>query len=499
MASRLRTKADYLNDLRDGRNVYVGGELVTDVTTHEAFRNAADSVGDIYAAVSDPKNEHLTTYIEEETGDQCSLTFLRPRNRDDIVAKRKFHQVVSETSNGLLGRTPDHVGSSVTGMASQVDVFTEGGYPDHVLDYWRFVRDRDLYVAHAVAPPSGTRSLSSIYDSSKSAEPVRNPNALRVVDSDSEGVTVHGVKVLATSAVLADEIWIGNILPLRPGDEAYSVSFAVPVATEGLKLISRTSFEGRSRNIYEYPLAATFDETDSVLVFDNVKVPWERVFTFNGIAASVAAFNSTPAHALANLQAHVRLLVKSGTMLGLTRVLTEVIGTSGIPGVQDELRRMALYVGMLDGLIQGQENNPEPWSSGFVSNNREVLYATMAWSSQEFPRFALRMRELIGGHPFRQPADLSAFGNDETVDAYLRTSGQADLGAAKEHYQLMRTAWDLIGSEYASRHLQYEMFYAGPPHVTNGHLGRAFDWHRVDALAERLTRRIREKTDAQPA
>ncbi|WP_146778711.1 4-hydroxyphenylacetate 3-hydroxylase family protein [Actinomadura craniellae] len=495
----MRTKADYLAGLRDGRRVYVGGELVTDVTTHDAFKNAADSIGDIYSAVSDPKNEDLTTYVEEETGDRCSLTFLRPLDRADIAAKRRFHQVVAETSNGLMGRTPDHVGSSVTGMACQADVFTDGGYPEHVLDYWRYVRDRDLYVAHAVAPPSGTRALGSLGDGNKSREPVKNPNALRVVDSDSEGVTVHGVKVLATSAVLADEIWVGNILPLRPGDEAHSVSFAVPVATEGLKLISRTPFEARARNSYEYPLAANFDETDSVLVFDQVKVPWERVFTFDGIATSIAAFNSTPAHALANLQAHVRLLTKTGTMLGLTRLITEVIGTSGIPGVQEELRRMALYVGMLDGLIQGQETRPERWPGGFVSNNREVLYATMAWSSQSFPQFALRMRELIGGHPFRQPADVSAFADAEATDAYLRTSGQADAGSAKEHYQLMRTAWDMIGSEFASRHLQYEMFYAGPPHVTNGHLGRAFDWNRVDGLAERLTRRIREKTDAQHA
>ncbi|MFC5728913.1 MULTISPECIES: 4-hydroxyphenylacetate 3-hydroxylase family protein [Nocardioides] len=493
MANRLRSKADYLKGLQDGRQVYVGGELITDVTSHDAFKNAADSVGNIYATVSDPKNEDVTTYVEEETGERCSLTFLRPRTGADLTLRRKFHQIVAETSGGLLGRTPDHVSTSATGMACQADVFADGGFPDHVLDYWRFIRDGDLFLAHAVAPPSGTRALSELYDGGKGGEPARNPNAMRVVDEDKDGIVVHGVKVLATSAVLADEIWVGNILPLRPGDEAHSVSFALPMATPGLKLISRTPFEAHA-NDFEYPLANNFDETDSVLVFDNVRVPRERVFTFNSIATSLAAFNNTPAHALANLQAHARLLTKTGTMLGLTRLVTEVIGTSGIPAVQDELRKMALYVGMLDGLIQGQEASPEQWPSGFVSNNREVLYATMAWSSQQFPQFALRMRELIGGHPFRQPADVSAFENPASVDAYLRTSGQTNIEDAKEHYQLMRMAWDFAGSEFASRHLQYEMFYAGPPHVTNGHLGRSFDWNRVDALADGLVRQVREKS-----
>jgi 4-hydroxyphenylacetate 3-monooxygenase len=485
----LRTGKQYLAAIRDDRQVYLGGELVTDVTQHAAFRNAAASMASLYDVTSNPDNADRLTYLEPETGQRCNAIFLRPRTVEDLAARRRVHEAWANETWGLLGRAPDHVAAFITGMACNPEVADkhDQGFGANLLSYWRHIRDNDLNLTYAVVPPAGARGTEAV------ATPTAGPagdsdwgdNAgLRVVEEGDAGVTVWGFKILATGSVLADEMLIGNVLPLSPGQEKYAITVGNPMATPGVKILSRRSFEEMSTSRIDDPLASRYDETDAVIFCDNVHVPWERVFAHNHIDTAREIFYDTPAHTLGNAQAHIRLLSKMRLMLGVIKKVAEVNGLASIPAVRDKLYELAVRVAMVEGLLQGQQSEQENWPGGYVTQRRQTMYATMSWTMEYYPQFVSDIRELLGSHPFQQPANSSVFTNEATKDIFA-TFYMAPIEEAVEKYKLFKLAWDLVGSEFASRHTQYEMFYAGPKHVTRGRLGYYFNWDLVDAEAER--------------
>ncbi|MGE3936036.1 MAG: 4-hydroxyphenylacetate 3-hydroxylase family protein [Rhodospirillaceae bacterium] len=490
----LRTGKQYVDAVKGRAEVYVGGERVDDVTTHPAFRNSVASVARLYDVTSDPARADALTYVEPETGQRCNSIFLRPRSIDDLAARRRVHEAWADTTWGLLGRSPDHVAAFVAGMACKPDVFDMHGqgFSQHILDYWRYIRDNDLFLAYAVVPPAGAKGSEAVATpqarastDSKWAESA----GLRVVAEDDAGVTVWGFKILATGAILADELLIGNVLPLAPGEEKSAITFAVPVDAPGLKLISRRPYEKLAVSELDDPLAFRYDETDAVVFCDNVKVPWSRVFAHDHVDTARAIFYDTPAHTLGNAQAHIRLLAKLRLVLGIIKKVAEDNGIAAIPAVRDTLFGLAVRVAMVEGLINGQEARPVQWPGGYVCQDRQTMYATMSWTMEYYPEFVRIVRELLGSHPFQQPADATVFDNPVTADIFAKFSA-GGARASIERYKLMRLAWDLVGSEFASRHAQYEMFYAGPRHVTRGRAGYYFRWDVVDREAERALARL---------
>ena len=229
----IKTGAEYLEGLNDGRIIYIGGERVEDITTHPGFRNAARSYARIYDARSDERLRDVLTY--EESGQRYASYFLKPRTREDLLRRTRACQVIADLTFGMMGRSPDFVGGYITGAAMQPEVFDSPKYKfaTHVHKFYEYCRQRDIFLSHAVAPPQGTRD-KKLYQRDAARVP-----SLSVVGEDDCGVTISGMKMLATSAAFSDEIWIGNILPLAEGHESELVTCVVPPNAPGLSLWSR--------------------------------------------------------------------------------------------------------------------------------------------------------------------------------------------------------------------------------------------------------------------
>jgi 4-hydroxyphenylacetate 3-monooxygenase len=497
----LRTGRDYLVGLRDGRHVQLGAEVVRDVTSHPAFQNSVQSISRMYDAVHDDPDQFA--YRETADGELYNAIWLRPRTAADLAARRRVHEAWADLTYGLMGRSPDHVAGFITGMACEASVGDRHGqgFDKNLMSYWRYVRDRDLFVSYAVAPPGRARAVQVMRTQSgpAPAADAQKSSALRVVAENDEGITVWGTKILATAAALSDELFIGNLLPLSPGEERFAVTFAIPVGTPGVKLLSRRSYELTAQSALDSPLSIRFDETDSVAFFDNVFVPWERVFNHNHIDTALALFHDTPAHVLGNAQAHTRLLAKMRLALGIIHRITEVTGTGNIPAVREELAGRATEVAVVEALIAASDAKPHRWPSGFLSPDLQAMYAMTAWSAEAVPGFLHSIRVLLGSQPFQQAADSSIFEDSEGVELLLQALGAGSVEDARERYKLMKLAWDLIGSEFASRHLQYEMFYAGARHVTRGRMAHIFNWRAVDEVAERCLADVDQWTRSQRA
>src|SRR6266540_6099306 len=293
----MRTGSAYVAALRDGRAIYLDGERVKDVTVHPAFAEPIKWIAQTYdrahAAAADP----ALTFAEPGTGRRHSNMWLAPRSAEDLGARRRVHRFWAEPSYGLMGRTPDHVASVLTGFAGWRQLFDRGGsrFGDNVVRFHARARDEDLYVAYAIVPPQIDRATPA----HKHPEPFLHPGVVKETDA---GIVIRGAHSIATSVTMADWLYVSYITPLAPGDVDYAISLVVPVNAEGLKLLPRRPYATLATSVYDYPLSARFDEVDTTVVFDDVFVPWEQVFVYRNVELVTAQFHESPAHVTANFQ-----------------------------------------------------------------------------------------------------------------------------------------------------------------------------------------------------
>ena len=465
----LLTGKEYLESIRDGRRIYVGGELVDDVTTHPAFRNAAHSFAMIYDRKRAPENREVMTF--EEDGEIFSSYFLLPRTRDDLQRRFETHRRIASWTHGLLGRSPDNFPSYVSGLVMDLAMFNRirQGFGDNMRNYYKHMRSNDIFASHTVTNPQGWR-MANPADIQK-----RTPPTLRVVDEDDRGVTINGLKMLGTATAFCHETWCGNLQPVAPGQDKESITCAVPLNAPGVSIWSRKPYERYAVSEFDNPLASRFDENDAAVLFENVKVPWERVFCHDNIAMTREIYMRTPGHAMANHQANVRFLEKLKLIVGIASKVVDMNGARGIPAVQFTLGRLAAMQATLEGLIMGQINCGEEQTPGFHTVNRRYVYAALHWCTSHHSEICDTVRELMGAGVFQMPADVSVLADPklrETFETYWSVPGQS----AADRMKLLNLAWDLLGSDFAGRHMQYEKFYAGPAFVMNSYSNQTGLW-----------------------
>src|SRR5882757_7272306 len=474
---RLRTGADYLRSLRDGRQVFVEGESVADVTQHKAFREAARSIARLYDIAGDPESRARMTFPSPATGAPVLRAYQIPKNHTDLRARRLFSEKWAEATFGLMGRTPDHVAGFFCGYAAVPEVFAKAGqkFADNVIAFYERMRDEHLYVSYAIVPPQIDRSKPA----HKQSDPALYAG---VVKERDDGIVISGAQQLATGGVLSDWLQLSCIHPLQPGDENYANSLVVPINAPGLKLYPRRPFALRADNSFDYPLSSRFDESDSYVVFDNVFVPWEHVFIYRNVALSRDQWFKTPAHSLGNHQAQTRYVTKLRFMIGLAQRMNEMTGNVGNPAVQVMMGEVAALVTVYETMLLAHETTG-PLKDGVLWPSVTTLYSAMAMQSEFNGRMLEMVRELAGGAFITLPSSLADLESSLTapdVERYMR-SASTD---AKSKIALMRLLWDFIGSEFGSRHQQYEKFYGGASFLVKTNVYRSFDWKRAGALVD---------------
>src|SRR6202043_900557 len=213
--------------------------------------------------------------------------------------------------------------------------------------YFDYASRNDLYLSYVIINPQAERN--------KAWGKQEDDLVARIVDEDSAGITVRGAKMLGTAAIMANELLVANLQPLRPGEEDLALSFALPLATKGLKILSRKSYEAAAPSHFDNPLAWQFDENDALVWFDDVNVPWERVFVYRDTDMCRAQFHDTLGHTFQNYQAQIRLQVKIKFLTGIARRLADTIGTGTMPPVRETLGRLAAQAAMVEGMMCGME------------------------------------------------------------------------------------------------------------------------------------------------
>ena len=472
----LKTGQEHLESLDDGRVVYIGSERVDNVTTHPAFRNGAQSMAAIYDIKADPSLRADMAY--EEDGQQFSSYFKRAKTLHDLEQRNRAHKRIADASYGMFGRSPDHVSSFVSGMATHPEAL--GNYGDNLLAYYDHMRHNDIYATYAVLSPQSSRN-PELYQNTGKQSP-----ALRVVREDDDGVVISGMKMLATGAVFANEIWIGNLLPLAEDQAAESITCAVPCNAPGLTLWSRKPLEPTASCEFEGPLAYRYDESDAMLLCNEVKVPWERVFVHRDTRRARQIYIETAAHTYGNHQSNVRYLSKLQLLVGIASRVTQATGADKVPAVRETLGRLAAQEALLSGLIQGQIHAAERYpSEDWLCFNRRYVYAALNWCTESYSSLIDILRELCGGGVFQMPANISVLESSELAEAFNHYWDTPQMPAT-DRMKLFKLAWDLVGSEFAGRHQQYEKFYAGASFIVRNYSYTHADWEALQGVADGL-------------
>ena len=307
----LVTGREKLERMRDGRVIMIGRERVDDVTTHPAFRRGAETIARLYDYKCDPARRDLMSF--EESGERYSLHWLRCRTREDLQRRAASLRLMARATYGLIGRSPDHVAGTITGLAMNAPLLDRlhAGFGRNLLDFYEHARKNDLYLTYAVTPPSGIKSKVIF------AGETRDDPVLRVVREDADGVVISGMKMLATGAVFADEVYIGNLTAIAPEWAKESITCCIPLNTPGVSFWAREPYGRHHGAEADYPLSHRYDETDSVLVCDEVKVPWSRVFLHDNGDYSRRIYIESPANCYANHQSNIRFHAKLGMIVGL--------------------------------------------------------------------------------------------------------------------------------------------------------------------------------------
>lgn len=459
------------------REVYINGERVENVNESEHFKGIIQSIGKLYDFSHRPE---IGMQFHTEWGTAGNSVFMIPRSLDEMLSRHEAIRKWSELSAGFIGRSPDHVGGFFAGFASNPEIFNsdEREFGKNVINHYRKLIDEDLFYSYSIIPPQVDRSKKAHDLDSKHIQ-------VSLLEEKADGIIVRGSQMLGTAAAVADALFVSCIPPLSEGDEDYALSFVVPIGARGLKLYCRYPYASGKPGIFDYPMSTRFDESDALVVFDDVFIPWKDIFVYRNVKLLQSQFFETPAHIYGNNQAQIRLGVKLRFIAGLASKVAKFNGTDRIPGVLERLGELASLASMVEGMAVASEHTGTLNGHGAFVPNPRFLYGPMGLQNEVYPRALGILRELSGAGVLQVPSTYHELLNPETMkdlNQYVRSSGAGTL----ERVKLFKLVWDVIGTEFAGRHLQYEMFYAGAPYVSRMYAYRNFGYQSAMEMVDRF-------------
>jgi len=452
----MRSGREFIEGLRRApREVWIAGRRVDDVTADPVFARPVQSIATLYDLQVAPEHRDAMSHREDGGGGPYGASFLIPRSQADLVKRRLSMKIWAEASFGLLGRSPDFLNTVLMAWAENADFFGQRGpqFADNVRNYYKHCRTHDLFATHAIVNPQTDRSKGSHQQSDEYAH-------LGVVEETKDGLIVRGAKMLATHGPTADELLVYPQPGIREGDERHVLAFAVPAATRGLRFICREPFDTGTQSEWDHPLGARFEEPDAMCVFDDVLIPWERIFLYGDVKMGNALFAQASIRNHTGHQTAIRGLAKCQFVTGVAIAMTRVVKSDGFLHVQEQLGELLGYLQLIEAAILMSEQKAEPTGRGALRPAYAPLQALRYHLPKMYERMVQVTQVLSAGGLLINPmeADLrSAIGPD--IARYYRGAGVD----AEERIHLSKLAWDVTGTQFGQRMLQYERYYAGDP------------------------------------
>ncbi|WP_159981762.1 MULTISPECIES: 4-hydroxyphenylacetate 3-hydroxylase N-terminal domain-containing protein [unclassified Novosphingobium] len=447
----IRNGQQFRAGLKDDRVVWLGDKKV-DVLDEPKFQGSLKGMADYF----DYQIAHADDCIvadPEKSGEKMSASLIVPRSKEDLDIRHRALDRFARYSYGMLGRTPDYVNVVLSGHVARRDIWEKGDieFHDRLTRFHREVIDGDLSLTHAIAHANidkGTGDLSGM----------NADLTLHVVKRTETGVVVRGGKMLATLGPFSDEFYVYPSSPIPSGAEDYALSFSVPSNTKGLTMFCRDHY-GTEATVADAPFSSRFDEQDVFVVFDDVEVPYERLFidgnldVYNNVTRGVSPGNTLQ-------QTAIRAMVKLEFAYDLCTLMARITNSEGRSDVAAMLGEIHTYMKLTKSAIAAAEANAHEWGT----SGAFFPHADIAVLRSIMPEWMVRVNQIIcalGSHNMLATPSMDLFENPEVGDMLRKYLPGANGISAEDRAQIMRTARDFAISSLGGRVELYEMFYLG--------------------------------------
>ena len=452
-----RTGGQYLQGLRDQeREVWLGGERVKDVTTHPGLRNGAQAIAGLYDMQHDPELREAMTYVSPTSGERVGLSFIVPRTRQDLEQRRTMMLHWARATCGMMGRSPDFMNVTFAAWAAASSYFGRGRtqFAENIQRYYEYISENDLTLTHSLINLQRSRTLTGVFN-------LEQGTALQVVRETDAGIVVHGARILATLGPLADEIAVYSPRVARHTEthSPFALNFAIPCGTPGLRFLCRESFDlGRSH--FDHPLGSRFEEMDCIAFFDDVLVPWERVFVLGDVNLINGTAMATGSSMHSAHQGAAKNLAKCEFVLGVALLMTRALGNAHLPHSEERVAELMMQTELMRACMRAAEADAELDQWGVMRPAALPVEITRNLFTTAYPRM-VEILQLLGSSSFMITPGEADFRTPlaPAIEQYLATEG----ASARERVKLFRLAWDITGSAFGSRQVLYERFFAGDP------------------------------------
>ncbi len=448
------TGDEYLASIRgDGREVWIGGQRVVDVTSHPAFRNSARMTARLYDALHDPDRRDLLTIPLEGEGAQGSRThrfFQQSQSVAELISARDAIAEWARITFGWMGRSPDFKAS--WSALLRTNAALSGEFNANAERWYEITRKTVPFLGHAYVNPPVDRHL-----------PLESVDVnIRVEKETDAGLVVSGAKVVATGAALTHCVVIGHF-HVAQSDKRFSPVFITPTNTSGVKLICRASYEYNASltgSPFDAPLSSRLDENDSILILDKVLVPWENVIMY-GVEAANQFYTQPGFFSRALLQGCTRLAVKVDFITGLLMRALEITGAQSFRGAQASVGEILGIRNTLWALSDAMSHNATLLDDESVVPNLPAAIAARIMAPDFYSRVINIIQKTVASALIYLPSSAADFNNPTLrgyLDKYVRGSNGVN---SVERVKVLKLLWDAIGTEFGSRHELYELNYAG--------------------------------------
>ncbi len=449
----LRTGTDYIESLHDGREVWIDGERVEDVATHPAFAPVVRVRARIYDLGHEAGPAGLLTYVDEDSAERCATTSRPPRTREDWRAKRAAVDAILDDAGGVVTRVGDETVGEMWSLFDGQDVLNEidPAFSANIAHHVRRAQLLDPFHVSANTDPKGNRSLRP---------QDQDPDVLlHVVGETDNGIVVRGAK-FETAAAYANQAFVKPTIGEWNNEvlSDYAVGFLADMGAPGIKHICRSAFaDGRAPD--DYPLTSRYDEIDTMIVFDDVEIPWENVFFYRHTKA--AAFIRATLHRYSIYPYVQRYLRFADFLLGVAYASARSTGVTMHQGVREKIAQIACYREGVNAHLTAAIELAEPSPGGLLMPNQPMMYAGRVFASTQLPSVMHILRDLCGCQVSLMPskAMFDSPGAGEWLRKYF-TIGEIP---AEERRKLFALARDLLNSDYAGHRLTFQLFAQSPP------------------------------------
>ncbi len=452
-----RTGQQYLAGLREQpREVWFCGERVKDVTAHPGLARGAQAIAGLYDMQCAAKSRDAMTFTSSKTGDRLGLSYIIPRTQKDLEDRRVMMLNWARSTCGMMGRSPDFMNVHFAAWAGAADYFGQGKkeYGENMRRYYDYISENDLVLTHSLLNLQRSRIVSGMFN-------LEEGTALQAIKETSAGIVVRGARVLATLGPFSDEIAVYSPRLGRHTEthSPFALNFSIPCGTPGLKFMCRDSFDyGKSH--FDHPLGSRFEEMDCVVFFDDVVVPWERVFIYGDVDRLNEAPNITNTSSQTAHQGAAKNLAKCELVLGVALLMSETLGNAHLPHTQERIGELMMYTELMRACMRAGEADAKLNEWGVMTPASLPVETTRNLFMTAYPKMA-EIIQLLGSSSLMILPTEADFNSPlrPHIDQYLATDG----GNARDRVKLFHLAWDIACSSFGQRQVLYERFFASDP------------------------------------